>query len=363
MIYYIHNGECLVLEPDKTVRDSIYNIHEILKIKSNRDFGFLPRFLNDDQTSSTTVPMLSIIFRNDFYLDLRNFSKVGLHTYYDDDNKWICYDSSWLAFRLRLLLKGFEEKNTEVYSTFAHHKLSKLAKIYTVEELIESIISVRLLQKECAFLHSACLSNDDKGILLPALAETGKTTTVLSLLRNSDWKFLADDLTIISGNGEALCFPEPCSTTPNHYKLVRRDGIRFWQLRLRFLVSRMLHNQFFSSSFRTDISELVNNVKIERKTRVRTIFFLERGKKNIEEIERHVAIKKLVAINRREIRWYVHPFVLLYAYFNSGFDVGALLYKEKDVISNLVQVTDRCFVISNESNDYSSLIEELVQEI
>ena len=134
--------------------------------------------------------MLWIIFRNDFKLDLRNFKKVGLHIYYNDDNKWLCYGSSWLG--LRLLLKGFQDRNVEVYSTIAYHKFSKLAKIYTVRELIESIISVRFLQKECAFIHSACLSKDDKGILLPAIANTGKTTTVISLLKNRDWKFLSD---------------------------------------------------------------------------------------------------------------------------------------------------------------------------
>ena len=51
-------------------------------------------------------------------------------------------------------------------------------------------------------LHSACLELDGRGILLSARTDTGKTGTVLRLLRDTA-RFLSDDMTIVDADGNA----------------------------------------------------------------------------------------------------------------------------------------------------------------
>jgi hypothetical protein len=50
---------------------------------------------------------------------------------------------------------------------------------------------------------------DGRGVMLSARTDTGKTGTVLKLLRTHHWRFLSDDMTIIDSAGKAKSFPKP----------------------------------------------------------------------------------------------------------------------------------------------------------
>ena len=66
-------------------------------------------------------------------------------------------------------------------------------------------------------LHSACLEFDGHGIMLSARTDTGKTGTMLRLLREQGGRFLSDDMTIIdAARQRALCFPKPLTISAPH---------------------------------------------------------------------------------------------------------------------------------------------------
>lgn len=81
--------------------------------------------------------------------------------------------------------------------------------------VVEALLRFAIAAKGHLLLHSACLEIDGKGVLISAKTDTGKTGTVLRMLRETNARFLSDDMTILSAEGVATCFPKPL-TISNH---------------------------------------------------------------------------------------------------------------------------------------------------
>ncbi len=69
-------------------------------------------------------------------------------------------------------------------------------------------------------LHAACMDVDGRGVMLSARTDTGKTGTVLKLLRTSEGRFLSDDMTIIDSAGNARSFPKPLTISEHTLRAV-----------------------------------------------------------------------------------------------------------------------------------------------
>ena len=71
-------------------------------------------------------------------------------------------------------------------------------------------------------LHSACVTLDGVGVMLSALTDTGKTATVLRLLREHGGLFLSDDMTIVdAGRQRPRCFPKPLTISAHTLRAVQ----------------------------------------------------------------------------------------------------------------------------------------------
>ncbi|MDQ2813756.1 MAG: glycosyltransferase [Actinomycetota bacterium] len=87
--------------------------------------------------------------------------------------------------------------------------------LYT--NVIEALLRFVLVERGYMLLHSACLQMGNRGIMLSARTDTGKTGTILKLLRNHGGSFLSDDMTIIDSHGIAQSYPKPL--TISHHTL------------------------------------------------------------------------------------------------------------------------------------------------
>jgi dolichol-phosphate mannosyltransferase len=90
--------------------------------------------------------------------------------------------------------------------------------LYT--NVVEALLRFVLVSRGRVLLHSACLDLDGRGVLLSARTDTGKTGTVLRLLRQGGARFLSDDMTIISPDGTALAFPKPLTISQHTLRAV-----------------------------------------------------------------------------------------------------------------------------------------------
>jgi dolichol-phosphate mannosyltransferase len=85
--------------------------------------------------------------------------------------------------------------------------------VYT--NILEALLRYAIAARGGMLLHSACVELEGRGVMLSARTDTGKTGTVLRMLRERGALFLSDDMTILWPDATAQCFPKPM-TISNH---------------------------------------------------------------------------------------------------------------------------------------------------
>ena len=95
--------------------------------------------------------------------------------------------------------------------------------VYT--NVVEALLRFVMISRGSMLLHSACVSLDGVGVMLSALTDTGKTATVLRLLRDHGGHFLSDDMTVIDAYGNAVCFPKPLTISAHTLRAVKANEL------------------------------------------------------------------------------------------------------------------------------------------
>ncbi|MGA9775542.1 MAG: hypothetical protein WBU92_06425 [Candidatus Dormiibacterota bacterium] len=90
--------------------------------------------------------------------------------------------------------------------------------LYT--NVVEPLLRFVVASRGQMLLHAGCISLFGHGILLSAKTDTGKTATILRLLRECRGDFLSDDMTIISSEGVASRFPKPLTISAHTLRAV-----------------------------------------------------------------------------------------------------------------------------------------------
>jgi len=109
--------------------------------------------------------------------------------------------------------------------------------LYT--NVIEALLRFIAVSRGVILLHSACLEIDGQGLLLSARTDTGKTGSVLKLLREHGAKFLSDDMTILHPDGRATCFPKPLTISHHTLRAVQTGDLTPAEWRRLKLQSRL----------------------------------------------------------------------------------------------------------------------------
>lgn len=112
--------------------------------------------------------------------------------------------------------------------------------LYT--NVLEALLRFILVQQDRMLLHSACLELEGRGVMLSAKTDTGKTGTILRLLREQQARFLSDDMTILQTDGTAFCFPKPLTISHHTLRAVDPGDLspREWR---RLKIQSRLHSK------------------------------------------------------------------------------------------------------------------------
>lgn len=94
---------------------------------------------------------------------------------------------------------------------------SKIDSGWLLKDIIEPLMLLRILAKGYSFLHASAVTKNNKGLILSALPETGKTNLLVSLLK-SGYFFLADEMVLISKDGVVYPYPKPLLIYPSNIK-------------------------------------------------------------------------------------------------------------------------------------------------
>lgn len=109
--------------------------------------------------------------------------------------------------------------------------------LYT--NIIEALLRFVMVSRGYMLLHSACLELEGRGVMLSARTDTGKTGTILRLLRENDARFLSDDMTIIDPEGVALTYPKPLTISEHTLRAVDAGDLSKKEWRKLRLQSRL----------------------------------------------------------------------------------------------------------------------------
>jgi len=113
--------------------------------------------------------------------------------------------------------------------------------VYT--NIVEAFLRFLLVSKGYVLLHAAALADGQGATLMSAQTDTGKTSTVISLVRAHGYRFLSDDMVIIdAAAAEAISYPKPM-TLSFHTMGVAKDGHLTVADRAKLSVQSRLHSK------------------------------------------------------------------------------------------------------------------------
>jgi glycosyltransferase involved in cell wall biosynthesis len=214
--------------------------------------------------------------------------------------------------------------------------------VYT--NIVEPLLRFVMVSRGRMLLHSACVELDGTGVMLSALTDTGKTGTVLRLLREHGGRFLSDDMTVIDRSGNAAWFPKPLTISAHTLRAVSADDLSKSEWR-RLQIQSRLHSKggrsigMLLSRFNLPIMGInaltqmlipppkyhVDRLvpcQMTSSTRVSELFIIERGSPRMAEMAKEEALVQLLA--NTEDAYGFPP----YRYLAPAISIGARDYRE-----------------------------------
>jgi dolichol-phosphate mannosyltransferase len=232
--------------------------------------------------------------------------------------------------------------------------------VYT--NIVEAFLRFLLVSKGYVLLHSAALVGEHGATLLSAQTDTGKTSTVISLVRSRGYRFLSDDMTIIDPAGDAISYPKPM-TLSFHTMGVAKDGRLSVGDRGRLAIQCRLHSksgrqvgralgeknlpimtinsavQFLVPPPKHRIEDLFV-CAVGGRAPIRNIVLMERGDEVLESVELDAAVEKL--LENTDDAYGFPPFALFAPKIKiGGDDYAALRRKEADLLRSAIRNAQR----------------------
>ncbi|MCD6099245.1 MAG: hypothetical protein J7K33_01535 [Candidatus Marinimicrobia bacterium] len=333
-------------------KESCYKLHNILRIRANIKLP-IPEYFRVEE--KITNPDLEISQENLDDWEVLAKRKAGFFSYYLKGTAF-CVDFNTPLLNTKLIIDDLQGK-TKVKFTKAYAKFGDLSRLLSV------IIRIKAIQKGYAFVHAGSLSyRKDQAFLFTALGETGKTSTILSLLDGKDFKFMSDDLTIVSKNGIAYSYPAKVRITPHtltgnvipsNYGLIKNKLARSHLLTL-------LSQYLFHYEVSKDIE--VPCDLIEDWGKIKKVFILSgwAEKKEIREVDVEDAFKKLLSASIGFLTDPLNLYQLQYLSYASGFDLIGLFDETREIIRSAIKNAECFEVVGNDAKEFIKMIKEVI---
>jgi dolichol-phosphate mannosyltransferase len=252
--------------------------------------------------------------------------------------------------------------------------------VYT--NIIEALLRFVLVSRGKMLLHSATVELDGIGVMLSALTDTGKTATILRLLREHGGKFLSDDMTIVDATGQALCFPKPLTISSHTLRAVQAEDLtkKEWrrlqfQSRLhskggrslalalaRFNVPIMGINaitQILVPPPKYSVDRLVP-ARLASSTRVQELFIIERGTPRLAELSFEETLRQMM-VNTDDAYGFPPFRYLAPAIAINGMDYTQLRAQERDILAGFLG-NIRCRALGSDTFGWADEIPRILAE-
>ncbi len=215
--------------------------------------------------------------------------QVVSHKYHIRENYLYCRDSIGQA-RWELEIFGIEEGKARLnFNGKRMDPVGILLQNYWAEEIVQSLVELRLANRNHYLIHGGAVSRDSKAYVFAGRTGVRKTTLIMDLVRRSDFNYLADERVIIN-QGKALCFPMSLFLFDFLSKHSLTENLGFMN-RLRLVKDIFSRENHYS-------------IPITNSAKLAALFIMERkdiGSVNTVEISLPQAVTKLVLNNKLEM--------------------------------------------------------------
>jgi dolichol-phosphate mannosyltransferase len=228
--------------------------------------------------------------------------------------------------------------------------------VYT--NVVEALLRFVLASRDYALLHSATLDLDGHGVMLSAHTDTGKTATILRMLREEGGTFLSDDMSIICPDGRVYSYPKPLTISHHtlqaidqtsqslteravlmvkssvHSKEGRQTGMRLARMNLPIMSINAI-TQAVIPPPKYAIDSLVP-CEIGLSTRVERLFLIARGPHEDQRVGKAKALDALV--ENTDDAYGFPPFKTVAPVINlGGEDYMALRRRERSIVQRMLE--------------------------
>ena len=203
-------------------RRHLYSIHGLVTIDSPTRLPELVRFSVDELSASAMI--------------LIEHGRVGASERgVTIDGDTVVYSEGRAGFAARV------EMSTQIRITASPLLRYSPHVLYT--NVVEPILRWRLVELDYALVHAACVGFGRSAFLITARTDTGKTTTILKLLdRDARFRFISDDLTLLTPAGRVLTYPKPLTISRHTVSSVKTPLLSLKE-RLGLVVQSRLHSK------------------------------------------------------------------------------------------------------------------------
>jgi len=327
-----------------------YSLHGIVRIKTNVEIP-IPSYF---RVRKIKIPDIEIL-REELNVSRPREAQRCRSFFYWKEGVTLFIDYNVPFLNVKLVIDDLKGK-TKIKFTKALKRFAR------VEIPIKAILLLKLIQEGYALLHGGCLNYKGQSILLIAPRDIGKTSTILSLFDGKDFKFMSDDLTIVSKNGKAYSYPERVNIYP--YTLTGnlispygyKNPIKRKLSKSHFLILLFwrLFNKEFSEEREIPQKFISDNGRIEK------VFFLSGGGDEIKKINGEEAAKKIISSTLDLINP-TKAHLLNFYYYLFSFDVYGLLAKEEEIIEQAIKDAECFEVRTNKVRRYPEMIKKVLK--
>lgn len=333
-----------------------YSVHGIVKIKTNFEPP-IPSYFKVDADDVFDADLEFIMGEIKDEVPKSRKKRSGAFFYWVDGNA-LNIEYEIPIINARMVIDNLEGK-TKVKFTKAFMKYGR------IWNLFEVIFAIKLLQKGYSIIHAGCLKYRDEGVLLVALRDTGKTSTVLSLLDGKNFRFMSDDQVIISDDGRVLCYPRRVHISP--YTLTSEILKPSRDIKSR--IKRRLASSKFEVVFGDILKITMGNLRdvprelIEEEAKIKKVFVLSGGYEadGVRELDKDEVAKRIL-VNTLEIYNLFGIYSLNFYYQLFDFDIFSIFDKQRQIVKSSLRNAECYEIRTNNVEKYPKMVRKVIME-
>jgi hypothetical protein len=312
-----------------------------------------------DNNSSSIDPQISLDFQVTKDLSKPEHLNQKFHFCVGQDNSDEIYYERPLGLGIvaKMHCKNLHS-NPQVIVNNSYYKFirSRIDNAFPPGVHLADLLCLKLLEKDYSPLHCAAISSEDKGFLLAAPPDTGKSITTL-LAAKRGYGFLSEDIAFIDDKN---VYSNPATATFYHTENFKSSKSIPAAI-FNFMYLKVPMVSYFMDPPNARIYDIMKDIRIEEKLPVETIFILDRGSEEVREVDAEEATRRLLIINRNEFSYHKNTLLFAYSYFNRQVQLKELMEKEENIISHMTSRVKAYLIRSNNPRQYIELIDKALK--